>query len=589
MAITEQDLKQAFSDHKASHGGLLEDYYGVIYLEKNFQLKREDALSQTTFGGHDYGIDGYHFDAATGNLYLFQFKWSKNVALFRDSLKRLTENGLSQLFSSNVADQKRNALIDFLRSELDEKRALIKKVLIHFVFSGDATEADRSATIEHLRENLEAKKYLLNDFFQSEIDLTVEFRSSATKTVGARVKVTTSHTYDLRMPSHLTHSGPGGESMHVGFIPLVALREMFVAMGGRFFERNIRFSLAEETAPNRAISKALKDIVLSGKQAPSVFLFNHNGITLHAEKVSFHDGTLKVTEPRLLNGAQSVTTLHNFLERYADHPAIKQGLAGLEQIQVLARVVSEAKSDFVTTVTLNNNRQNPVQPWALRANDETQLQLADQFRAELGIFYERQENAFESFTAEELEDMEIKNPRCIELQRLALTFLASEGQVERMAKLKEVFENDNFYKEVFDSRRLKANFRHVVLCYKIRQRLNSLAREIESAGPSKYYFATRARNLVWALLCQAILNHSHLDSVAENYSDSLTIEVNYTDWLRELTRRRILPILREAIESEPFSDYVLEKKQDFVRTRAFYDRCLDIGVTRFKWVKKHLR
>ncbi len=589
MAITEQELKQAHSDHKATYGGVVEDYYGVLYLEKTFGLKREDALTQVTFGGHDYGIDAYHFDAATGNLYIFQFKWSKNVALFRDSLKRLAESGLAQVFAAPVADQKRNPLIDFLRSELDEKRPLIRKVLIHFIFSGDATEADRSATLEHLRENLEAKKYLLNDYFGREIDLTVEFRSSATKTVGARVKVASSHTYDLQMSSHLTQTGPSGEVMHVGFVPLLALRTMFVAMGGRFFERNIRFSLPEETAPNRAISKALKEIVLDGKQAPTVFVFNHNGVTLHAERVSIHEGTLKITEPRLLNGAQSVTTLDNFIKRYSDHPAIKQGTAGLEKIQVLARVVSQADSDFVTTVTLNNNRQNPVQPWALRANDLIQLQLADQFRSELGIFYERQENAFESYTAEDKEEMDIKHDRSIEIRHLALTFLASEGQVERMANPKEFFENDNFYREIFDSRRLKANFRHVILCYKIRQRLNTLTREIEYAGPNKYYFASRSRNLVWALLCQAILNEPKLDTVVEKYSDNLTIEVNFTEWLRELTRRRILPILREAIERAPFSEYVAEQKQDFVRTRAFYDRCLEIGISQFKWVKKYLR
>lgn len=589
MAITEQDLKQAHSDHNTDRRGLWEDYYGVLYLERTFGLGREDALSQVTFGSHDYGIDGYHFDKASGNFYLFQFKWSKSLALFRDSLKRLTDDGLSQLFTSTVADQRRNALLDYIRSELDEKRALIRKILIHFVFNGDANEADRSDTLNHLRENLESKKYLLNEFFGSEVDLTVEFRSSASKTVGGRSKVTTSHTYNIGIKDHLTQQGPAGEIMHVGFVPLMSLREMFTSMGGRFFERNIRFSLAEETAPNRAIAKALKDILLDGKQSPSSFAFNHNGITLYAERMVLHDGNLKVTEPRLLNGAQSVTTFAKFLERYADHPAIKQGTAPFQEVMVLARIVSQAKDDFVTTVTLNNNRQNPVQPWALRANDLIQLQISDVLRTELGIFYQRQENAFESFTSEQLEDMEITNQRCIELQRLALTFLASEGHVDRMSNLKEVFENDNYYGTAFDPRRLKANLRHIVLCYKIRHRLNLFVEEIKGAGSTKYYFAARARNLIWALLCQAIMNDPKLDEAVDRYSESLTIEVNFSEWLRELTRRRILPILREAIEEAPFESYILEQKQDFVRTRAFYDRCLEVGVKKFKWTKKHLR
>lgn len=590
MAITIQDLKQAHNDHHALHAGCVEDYFSVVYLEKTYGLSRDDALAQTTFGGHDYGLDGYHFDRATQNFYLFQFKWSKNIGLFKDSLRRLTDAGLSEVFAPKTADQKRNQLIDFIRSLLDEQRTAIKRVYIHFVFCGDATEADRSESLEHLRENLESKKYLLDEFFGTSMDLTVEFRSAATRTVGGGSKVRTTHTYQLGMQRHLLQAGPQGEVMHVGFVPLMALREMFVSMAGRFFERNIRFSLPEDTAPNRAIGKALRDILIDGRQPASVFAFNHNGVTLHAARVVEENGVLKVTEPRLLNGAQTVTTFASFLERHADHPAVKNGSAPLNEILVLARVVSSADDEFVTTVTLNNNRQNPVQPWALRANDFIQRQLHDAFRTELGIFYERQQNAFESYTPEQLEEMEITNPRCIELQRLALTFLASEGHVERMSKLKEVFENDNYYREAFDERRLKANLRHVVLCYKIRQRLSSIVRLIEDHGANKYYFISRGRNLLWALLCQALLNDREiLNTAVEKYGDSLTNEVGYTSLLHDLTRKRIIPVLREAIESKPFSQYIEDQKEDFVRTRAFFDRCFDLSVRKFGWVRKNLR
>ena len=592
MTITQLEINQAYENHKSTHTGCVQDYFGVLYLEKNYGLSREDALSQVAFGGCDYGVDGYHFEKCTGNFYLLQFKWSKNVRLFKESLERLTDKGLSEIFTQKSADQKRNQLIDYIRSLLSEHRLAIKRVYIHFIFCGDATEADpdRNQSLDHLRENLESKKYIIDAFFGSCIDLTIEFRSTTSRTVGGVARVKKSQTYDLTIKEHLIQRGPNGEVMHVCFVPLITLREMYVNMGSRLLERNIRFLISEHTPPNRAITKALHNIIIEEKEHASVFAFNHVGVTLQAERVLMTEGSIKITEPRLLNGAQTVSTFNTFLEKHAAHPAIKNGSALLKDIWVLARVVSAANDEFVTNVTLNNNRQNPVQPWALRANDYIQRELHDAFRAELGIFYERQENAFDSLSHEQLLEMDIRNPRCIELQRLALTYLAAEGHVERMSKLKDVFENDNQYKETFNERRVKANLRHVILCYKIRQRLPSLIRIIEAYGVNKYYFIKRGKNLIWALLCQGLLNDSESVQIAEEkYAENLTIESNYTAILHDLTRRRLVPILREAIETKPFSQYIEKEKDDFVRTRAFYDRCFELGVKKFYWKQINLR
>ncbi len=81
------------------------------------------------------------------------------------------------------------------------------------------------------------------------------------------------------------------------------------------------------------------------------------------------------------------------------------------------------RAEFITTVTINNNRQNPVEPWSLHANDMIQLELQDKFRDELGIFYQRQERAFENLTDEDLEDQGIREYKAIELPRLARLFL----------------------------------------------------------------------------------------------------------------------------------------------------------------------
>src|SRR5215472_7591816 len=85
MMITQRQIDQTFSDLRSTCGGVREDYFGLLYLEKEHNLVREKAVNQVAFGGHDYKIDGFHFDEQRGNLYLFQFKYSESYAQFNGS------------------------------------------------------------------------------------------------------------------------------------------------------------------------------------------------------------------------------------------------------------------------------------------------------------------------------------------------------------------------------------------------------------------------------------------------------------------------------------------------------------------------
>jgi hypothetical protein len=99
-------------------------------------------------------------------------------------------------------------------------------------------------------------------------------------------------------------------------------------------------------------------------------------------------------------------------------------------------------SDFVAVVTLSNNQQNPVDSWNLRANDRIQCDLQDKFREDLGIYYSRQENSFQNMSDSDLAEMGIDDNRCdLRIKLLAQTFLAAQGELDRMSRLTEVFDN----------------------------------------------------------------------------------------------------------------------------------------------------
>src|SRR5262249_32847422 len=148
-------------------------------LEREHDVPREKAVNQVTFGGHDYGIDGFHFDKQRKNLYLFQFKYSESHGQFKGSLQRLIDGGVERIFVAPNKDDAKNQLLMQLRSSLIENRALIDQVCFRFVFIGDPEEAERSPVLDKLREDLENKKYLIDQFFKDrEVRLVVEFRSA---------------------------------------------------------------------------------------------------------------------------------------------------------------------------------------------------------------------------------------------------------------------------------------------------------------------------------------------------------------------------------------------------------------------------
>ena len=360
MAITDQMIDQTYSDLKATCGGVRNDYFALIYLEREFQVERDDAVACVAFGGNDYGIDGFHFDEAKRNLYLFQFKYSDSFTQFKPSFRRLIDAGMERIFAASDQDPHMNPLLQQIKSCLIENEAVIDRVLIHFVFNGDPAEAERSQVLDKLREDLENKKYLIDQRFGRPVTLVVEFRSGRSRRVVGPGHVRKTNTYPIHLEEPLTRTGPDREILTVGFLRLMDLHRIYEDMGQRLFDRNIRAALSGEEAVNRSLAQSFKRIVLDGSEPASVFAFNHNGVTLFAEALRPQDGVYRITEPRLLNGAQTVDTLSRFIKLNANNQKLADAKDLLDGMYVLAKVVTDATPSFVTTVTINNNRQNPV-------------------------------------------------------------------------------------------------------------------------------------------------------------------------------------------------------------------------------------
>jgi len=590
MAITEAQVAQVAKELKPLRGGVDNDYFGLLFLEQEFRLSRDEACEQIAYGGNDFGVDGYHIDRQTRNLHLFQFKYSKSADQFIGSMQRLITAGLARVFDAK-SQQAENPILAELKARLYELRNVVDNVYIEFVFTGDPRKAEENEAIQKLREDLQSRSYLTQGYFGRAVPIIVRFRSTVKRgSWGAYTPLS----FELSMSGDLSYSGPDGQKMHVGFAKLRDLHGMFIAMKERFFDRNIRSLLSgrkpgQETAVNRRLIDAFRDISITKKIDPEVFAFNHNGVTLFAEMIEGSGGHYRITEPRLLNGAQTLGSFDSFINSHKDDGVLTQAADRLNSIRVMCKIIANSDQDFVTSVTICNNRQNPVAPWNLRANDMIQLQLANRFREELNLFYERQENAFEHFSDEELEEKGLQTGEAIELVRLAQTFLVSDGNIDKLSRMNEVFESDTSYEQVFSHSRLVADFRSICLCYKVQFKLRLLVQSIVERGQNRYAYMPRARPLLWALMCQAMMNHPEFDHYAETYGRDLRHPHALMEWWYGLAANSCRLIFRDLVDLPENRDRVRDGNYSFLKTNATFTRAMEIGRKRHRWLHHRLK
>jgi hypothetical protein len=165
----------------------------------------------------------------------------------------------------------------------------------------------------------------------------------------------------------------------------------------------------------------------------------------------------------------------------------------------------------------------------------------------------------------------------------------SDGDVDKLSRFPEIFEDDRIYSQVFHRGRLRADSRKIILCYKIQFRLRRLVNDIVDKGTNKYAYVQRARNLLWALLCQAILNDPDLEGYAEEFGNGLSLEAQYTDWLSSMATTRCRFLLSDLVSDKTYVAKATEGNFSFMRTNAAYKRSMEFAYRRWKWVEKRLK
>ncbi len=583
VLIRNQEINEAYSGFSRKYSGRKEDYFALLYLMKKFNLTLEEAASQVCFGGNECAIDAFYHDKTTRNLYLFQFRWSEDHLQFKESFERFILVGIDRIFGHTLWRETQNQLLIKLISCISENQSVIDRVLIHFVYNGDPIRAEQSKVLDLLRENLESKKYIIDGYFGRQVDMIFQVVSNQ-KSLGHPFLRKQSAVYPVAFDHSLKVASKENELI-VTLISLENLYSMYSELGEKFFEKNIRCGLNDGRMTSHEIKRSLKRI-LAGEEPIEHFTFYHNGVALTAQELEFDSRSIRMTEPRLLNGVQTVKTIKRFVDRNK-----KQGIKlrkFLRNVNVMARIVRSRDEEFLKRVTINNNRQNPIMPWNLRANDLIQLQLEERFRDELHIFYERRENSLRNLSDVELDDMNISTKKSIQIRKLAQTLLALHGEVDRISKMKELFESERWYNDTFRTKYLSTDLRKLVLLYKIHYRIPAVVKEIQYLQYEKYSYVGKIRNLVWCLAIAGILNDEKFRDYVEAYGSSLVIEANFNFLLKTIASMKLRLILRDTFEDRKYQGYLDEGRYSFLKTKAAYSDCMQVARTKFGWEKRDL-
>ncbi len=319
-------------------------------MEEIFRLEAQDADDACVDSQLDKGIDGIFVSAQAEEIYLFQSKvrQKKNAKLGDTDLKEFagsldqfaSAEAIRHLLEGNASNELKNCI---KRTNL--ARRVEEGFVVKGVFCTNTSSTDDAYTYLQARNDLEL--YDVDRITRERIDIDVD--GGIRKEFSFDVSDTEVIKYESR------------EGVTARFF-LASARDLVSLSGiadGALFEQNVRLSLGN-TKINKQLLASVKN-----KSEHQNFPLYHNGITLLCEKIKSEDeASLTVKDYVVVNGAQSVTSLHTAKESITD------------DLRVLTKVVAlKGDTSLAGKITYNSNNQNAIKARDLRSNHPIQARL----------------------------------------------------------------------------------------------------------------------------------------------------------------------------------------------------------------------
>lgn len=241
------------------------------------------------------------------------------------------------------------------------------------------------------------------------------------------------------------------EEAYVGYLPAKQLVKLFtlydtddnvVGINKSVFFDNIR-----DYDPNSKINKEIKESVnLSGGRD---FVFRNNGITVVSKNIDRTGDKFKLEDYQIVNGCQTSNIIYDII--FGVDKADYADLRVEENIAVPFRLIGSKNDEFVASIILGTNRQNPVkdeQFWALRPFMKSFEEYARSVDAEEVIYFERREN---QYRGQRVERVRIIQPSVM-MKALAASILYQPHRAGRDYRGIISEYNNNLFQEDHDVR-----------------------------------------------------------------------------------------------------------------------------------------
>jgi hypothetical protein len=191
------------------------------------------------------------------------------------------------------------------------------------------------------------------------------------------------------------------EEAYIGYIDAENLVKLFtvhdtdgdvIGINRAVFFDNIR-----DYDPNSKINQAIKNSVQETGGAE--FVFRNNGITVVSRNIDRTGDKFKLEDYQIVNGCQTSNVIYDLVYGDGNGTTNHEVERMFKSIQVPLRLISSKNDDFVSSIIVGTNRQNPVrdeQFWALRPFMKSLEEYCRNLEPEEVIFIERRENQYRS-------------------------------------------------------------------------------------------------------------------------------------------------------------------------------------------------
>ncbi|MBK3544830.1 AIPR family protein [Streptomyces sp. MBT60] len=332
-----------------------------------------EAAEAVTDGADDHGIDAVLASPATAEIWLIQTKWSNKGAARPDGTAvRKLLHGLERLVDNQYArfNAKFQRLAGQVNSVLNGYTPRIHLVLAALGEGGPTHEG------QELLDGAVAEYNAFGELLDLRVLGFADFYTAARRdTRPAPVSVTATLTqgwYTNTIPYRT----------FVGTVAADQPATWYAEHRERLFAQNVRYSLGLTS-----VNAGMVDTLLG---SPQDFWYFNNGITILCDSIrtrfsnlrqpTNHSANLELINARVVNGAQTVASLHY---AYTRDPEAVQDAA----VSVRVICLDDAPSDLAQRITQATNKQNGVEERDFAALDPQQELIREDFSLSLGKSY----------------------------------------------------------------------------------------------------------------------------------------------------------------------------------------------------------